>query len=147
MKSSDSLREFESSIGHEVSALTPEQGVMAMLQFYREKRVVDCDLEQDGDMLLFQWGTYDWGKGLRFEFDITRQFIGASGEDENIWQLSLTFLFSPTDELRRLGSDNRWCSRPDQSVEFESFIVNSLAFRAVASRLDAVPERDYQCAG
>jgi len=25
-----------------------------------------------GDRLLFQWGTYDWGKGNFFEIDLTR---------------------------------------------------------------------------
>ena len=47
-----------------------------MVIFYKNERADDCDIDSDGE---------------HFEFDITRQFIGASCEDEEIWQLSLTF--------------------------------------------------------
>lgn len=49
--------------------------------------------DEDGDMLLFQYGTYDWGNGKYFEFDITRQFI-KSNEDEP-YQLSMKLFFEP----------------------------------------------------
>ena len=31
-------------------------------------------------MLLYQWGTYDWGEGKYFQIDITRQFILGEGK-------------------------------------------------------------------
>jgi hypothetical protein len=31
-----------------------------MLELYSDVRADGCDLEQDGDMLLYQWGTYAW---------------------------------------------------------------------------------------
>jgi hypothetical protein len=34
------------------------------------------------DMLLYQFGVYDWGKGEHFEIDITRQFIIDGEEDD-----------------------------------------------------------------
>jgi hypothetical protein len=55
------------------------------------KGIVDDDA--DGDMLLFQYGTYDWGNGKFFEFNVTRQFIKAN-EDEP-YQLSMTLFFEP----------------------------------------------------
>ena len=55
-----------------------------MLAFYESMRFDDVDLAADGDMLLYQWGTYDWGRGASFEFDITRQLILGAGEDEDI---------------------------------------------------------------
>ena len=63
-----------------------------MLAFYGSVRFDDVDLAADGDMLLYQWGAYDWGEGESFEFDITRQLILGTGEDEDIFQLSLTFI-------------------------------------------------------
>jgi hypothetical protein len=34
-------------------------------------------------MLLFQFGTYDWGFGENFKFDLTRQFIVADKQDDD----------------------------------------------------------------
>jgi len=51
--------------------------------------------ESENDMLLFQYGTYDWGdkKGLHASFDITRQFQ-KTGSDE-FHQLSITLICDP----------------------------------------------------
>lgn len=133
--------------GHPLAQLRPEAGVAAMISFYKNERADDCDIDSDGDMLLFQWGTYDWGEGEHFEFDITRQFIGASGEDEEIWQLSLTFKFPPDKSLQELADGNRWCHGLDELNAFETFIMSSPAYKAVAARTDASPELDFECAG
>jgi hypothetical protein len=55
------------------------------------------------DMLLFQYGTYDWGGelGEHFKFDITRQF---SKKNFDMFQLSLTLIFEPT----TVESYNSW---------------------------------------
>ena len=55
----------------------------------------------DNDMMLFQYGTYDWGAGRFFEFDITRQFMKPN-EDEP-YQLSMTLFFEPN-ECERYSS-------------------------------------------
>ena len=48
----------------------------------------------------FNGGTYDWGSGDHFELDLTRQVILPDEEDDDaIWQLHLTYRFSPSDEL------------------------------------------------
>ena len=79
--------------GQTLSDLTVDRGVAIMLAFYRDQRASDCSIDSDGDMLLFQFGTHDWGDGESFEFDLTRQFIIDGDDDagENIFQLSLTF--------------------------------------------------------
>ena len=102
-----------------------------MLDFYRDQRAADCDIEQDGDMLLYQWGSYDWGAGLFFELDITRQFIEGEAEDDNVVQLSLTFRYTPTELLRKVGGGNRWCSALHELESFRAFILKSPAFAAV----------------
>src|SRR5678815_803153 len=83
-----------------LASVRPAEGLDAMFSFYRDVRADGCRLESDGDMLLFQWGTYDWGKGQHFELDITRQLVPGPGEDEDIWQLQLTFRFAPEATLR-----------------------------------------------
>lgn len=63
--------------GTKLAEIRPEEGVGAMLEFYRDVRAEGCEVDQDGDMLLYQWGTY----GKTFQLDLTRQFI-VEGEDE-----------------------------------------------------------------
>jgi hypothetical protein len=133
--------------GGDLSALSLAEGVNAMLEFYREVRARGCDIAQDGDMLLFQWGTYDWGDGEHFEFDITRQFIEEPGADEDIWQLSLTFRFAPEESLRALGSGNRWCHSPQELEPFVTFIRSTAAYTLVVEKRLVSVSLDYFCVG
>jgi hypothetical protein len=107
--------------------------LQVMLDFYGEERADGCPIEEDGDMLLFQWGTYDWGKGEGFELDLTRQFI-ISGEDEP-YQLHMTLRFDPTDECRHLGAGNKWCPSPAHLSAFRDFIRESAPYVLLGGRV------------
>ena len=48
---------------------------------------------EDGDMLLFQCGTYEGGKGKFLKFNITRQFIKI--DEYEPYQLLMTLFFDP----------------------------------------------------
>ena len=136
--------------GVAVQRLTVPQGLAAMSAFYRNQRVEDCPSDADGDMLLFQWGMARGDDGDVFELDMTRQLIlGGDSEDENIWQLSLTFKFAPTAALRAIQSGDKWCPRPrPQAVEyFEEFVRASEAYRAVCEMESMGVELDYFNAG
>ena len=101
-------------------------------------------------MLLYQWGVSSAEAGEFFELDLTRQFIpDGDAEDENIWQLSLTFKFTPTEQLRAIGHGNKWCSEPrPRAVDyFESFVRESPAYRAVSEVQPMKVELDYFNAG
>jgi hypothetical protein len=64
------LEERIKQSGTPTADLTLAQGVRLMLDFYRDVRAQGVDLDDDGDMLLFQWGTYDWdGAGRTFQCD------------------------------------------------------------------------------
>lgn len=129
-----------------VERLSAKQGVDFMLDFYRAERLRAPELEPGADTLLFQWGTYDWGAGEHFEFDLTRQFIWASSLRRIVfarllrWELSdvtamsqlhLTFFANPSDTLRSLGSGDHWCSRPENVSDFREIITSSAAYGAV----------------
>lgn len=146
MKSGDALDEFKRVLatrGTSVANVSVRDGVDAMLAFYWTTRADDCSVDNDGDMLLPQWGTYDRGKGRRFELDITRQFIRAGGEDEAIWQLSLTFVFPPN----ALPSGNRWCRSPADVDDFAAFVRSHPAVAAASQAPPAKVELDFECAG
>jgi hypothetical protein len=150
MRLKNALTEFEKHLrraGDEQVPRTPRAGIERMMTFYREVRADDVDMDSDGDMLLFQWGTFDWGGGAMFEVDITRQLIKGEGEDDDIWQLHLTYRFAPTEALRAIGNGDHWCGRPDQAPSFEEFIAAHPAISAVGLRDDGQTRLEYECAG
>ena len=146
MKSGDALQEFDRFLqtrGLSATNLTVNEGIDAMFDFYRSTRAEDCALESDGDMLLFQWGSYDRGRDRQFELDITRQFVRDDGEDEDIWQLSLTFVIPPN----AITSGNRWCNKPDELDAFATFAISHPAVAAALTATQLRVELDFECAG
>jgi hypothetical protein len=128
--------------GQSVGALTAVAGVEAMLQYYEEDRVDGCRLDEDGDMLLFQWGIYDWGNGPAFEVSIVRQLAVADDEDEEPQQLQLVFRFPPAAGISA-GEANRWCYSPGELPEFRRFIKGTAAFKAVGNLSPESVELQY----
>lgn len=125
-------------------------GCEAVFAFYRDQRPSGRVFEQheDADMLLFQWGTFDWGTGEQFAFNLTRQIIVyENAEDEDIWQLSLTFEFEADDELRSLGNGNKWCHSLLELPEFREYVRRSNAFTACAEHQVRRAVLEYGIAG
>lgn len=129
MKPSESVQAFQdfaAAKGIDLNVSTPREGIELMLEF---RAAVACAVCSD-DMLLYQWGSYDWGAGKHFELNITRQFIEAELEDDDaISQLSVTYKYKPSPELERLGASNCW---EDGRSEFRQFILASASFMTVA---------------
>ena len=148
MLAKDALAEFRQLLARrcvDLLGVGPRQAVEAMSDFFRDVEASDCDSGADGDMLLFQWGTYDRGKGHYFELDITRQLIPQGGHDDAIWQLSLTLKFPPTPERSGLGVGNRWCHSRGDLAAFMALVADSPAFRSVADAVAGHAELDYEC--
>jgi hypothetical protein len=80
------------------------------------------------DMLLFQWGVFDWGDGEYFELDVTRQ-ISPSDTDE-LRQLSCTLYFNPSTVLREIEEGNKWCSSLEEFNSFREFVLTNEVFKA-----------------
>jgi hypothetical protein len=99
--------------------------------------------DEDGDMLLAQYGTY--GSGGEFVLDMTRQFTfyEEDGEYSHMSQLNCTFTFAAREELLAVESANRWSLglRPESvGPQLDDFFEQALAmpgFRVVREmRLD-----------
>ncbi len=153
----DALEAFRSLLegrGLHEATLSMRDGFQAMLDFYATVRASDCTSDS-ADMLLFQWGTYDRaflprgdGAGVAFDINLVRQLIpDLQEDDDDIWQLELNFELEPTDELRALGRDHRWCASLQELGEFRDYVLTSQPFN-VSSNL-AIRRRmlEYQCAG
>jgi len=140
---------FAAERGVMLSQLTAEAAVDLMLAFYQAVRADDVAMNADGDMLLFQWGVYDWGHGASFTYNITRQLIFPHGDSQQdveqaehteddedeytmaIYQLSLTLNYTPTDVLYAITPGNRWCSHRGELTEFKEYIKGADATRLV----------------
>ena len=84
-----------------------------ILAWHANERFDDAyPLDEDGDGVLIQWGTYRWDAARTRQFDVTRQLTTAEGpiarllrrrtDDVSLWQVSLP-------------STNRRSSRPTVS--------------------------------
>ena len=137
MQPSESKQRFEQFVaaaGRAVDDLGPADAAHFVLAFYRQVRADDCPLDQDGDMLLFQWGAHDFGQGETYRYDLTRQFIagGEEEDDQEMSQLSLTLHFAATAPLRALAPGKRWCALPAAADEFARFVARQEVTALVA---------------
>jgi hypothetical protein len=151
MRVTDARAAFDSFLaaaGVDLGDLAAADAVALMLEWYSVERADDADLSDGGDMLLYQWGTYDWGNGPSFQLDITRQLIAVAGsDDDDIWQLSVTLHFEPTDAAQAVGAADRWCGHPDELEEMRRFINESKPMHLYASRRARKVEVAYDVAG
>jgi hypothetical protein len=100
--------------------------ISALLDWYETERADDAaPIKDDGDQLLFQWGTYDWGAGPFFEVSLARQLIASSAADESIRQLSLTFRYPATEHTEGLYRDAWWCRGPEDVPGFRDDILSN----------------------
>lgn len=128
-----------------VSQLEKHEGIdliKTAIELYSLERI-DGATSISEDMLLFQWGVFDWGEGEYFELDITRQI--SPPDTEELRQLSCTLYFSSSATLRDLGDGNRWCSSLEEFNSFSEFVLTSKVFKvcsAIAPKKSSV-ELEY----
>jgi hypothetical protein len=128
------LKVFVEAAGASLTNLSPELGFALMLSFYERVPAAGCS-GPSADMLLFEWGTYDWGEGESFELSLSRQFIEQDGDGEDaISQLRLVFKYKPVPDLAALGEGDRWCESPDQAQDFGQHLRASAAYQRLAGQ-------------
>jgi hypothetical protein len=123
--------------------------VAAMIDWYAIERATDAaSLEDDGDMLLFQWGSRDWGQDRFFEVDITRQLVLASEiDDDAIMQMSFTFRYAPGPATEPLGKGHQWCYGPTDVESLRAFVMGHPATQFMAAATPAQRELRLENAG
>lgn len=114
--------------------LTAAGVIQEVVRFYRDIRITGADVEDDGDMLLFQWGAGEHlvlseptdflgSEGADYEFDgveaqyldFTRQVFVAGDDDdeefdESAIQMSITLIYGPATGREQAG--NVWIASP-----------------------------------
>ena len=94
------------------------------LILFQEIKMKDIAIDDNADTLLFQYGTYDWGNGKFFEFDITRQFIKPY--ENKPYQLSMTFYFEPIE----CNTYDCWNSEFESLEKWAANIKKSKGYKA-----------------
>ena len=130
MKATETEVALQKRIVKPLSQLTPREGIAAICAFYADERVDGAAIENDRDMLLYQWGVDTFSAPETFRVSITRQ-LNVVGESQP-YQLTLVFGFQPTDSLRKIDLGNQWCRSPADLPAFQRFVDASGAFKAVA---------------
>jgi hypothetical protein len=130
----DAFETFVEASGHSLVNITPLEGIAQMFNFYKAVPAEGCSGDS-GDMLLFQWGTYDFGEGIEYMVDITRQFIESSKDDDDaISQLQLTFRFAPTPDSNVIGAGDHWCKSLNELEPFRELVLQSPQLSVVAGQ-------------
>ncbi|WP_455205204.1 hypothetical protein [Kaarinaea lacus] len=131
-ESRDAFVEFIKQHAGDPNAILVTEAIDLTLSFYKECRVAQCKLEEDGDMLLYQWGYYNWHLGEYFEFDLTRQMTRGA---DSMFQLQFKWLYEPDDILKTIEPNNSgWCRTPNEAEEFKQTILQSKAYAAAKIR-------------
>ena len=88
-------------------ALTPDQLIDLSVHLFHEIKLEGplADDEPDSDMLLFEYGAYDFGQGKRFLFGIARQWCVP--ENDEPYQLHIELRYDPA-AFKGCGAKTLW---------------------------------------
>jgi len=103
-----------------------------MLRYYAEVRVNGCDPGDDEDMLLLDWGSYDWGQGRAYEVDFSRQVVLPGRSDEAVVQLHIVYRFPNTGDLAKVPMGNDWWGSPGSVDDFAEGLKANVALALAA---------------
>ena len=127
------VRHFERR-GIDLPGVNASRIVALMISWYQTERADDgAPLEEDGDGLLFHYGTYSFEGPATFQYGVTRQLIRYEDGEQCIWQLSLTLHYEPTPESKALEREI-WCFSVDDVPAWRAATDASPATSHVARR-------------
>lgn len=116
--------------------MTAELLVELSIVLFSELKVkeISDSVYKDNDMLLYQYGTYNWGNefGNHFSFDITRQFIAP--EQDEPYQLCFTLIYEP-EQFKDIDSYCCWSDIFTDINNFASYIRTTDGFKVAVKNV------------
>jgi len=110
----------------------PAQALEAMFEFYQTVQILSKIDTPTQDMLLFQYGVYDWNDtGDNFEFNITRQVKSPYPGDDEYYQFSLTLLYEP-EEIKPIESFDTWSIDFPDLTAWKNHIISTPGYQKAA---------------
>lgn len=126
IKKSSLKKHLKDEIGE---AQNPKEALERFISFTEKYKMKKVITREDEDMLLFQYGTYNWtGKGANFELNLTRQF--EISNDDEFLQLRLTLFYKP-ETVGEIESNNAWSIDFKNHKEWTDYIKSTIGFKKV----------------
>ncbi len=145
MGKTESLKQFLLFLGTDISGLNNlslDFCIDKMINFYQNVRFQDCEFENDGDMIILEWGNYSWNNGL-YSINITRQLIDGNLEDDNILQLKLSFLYNLN--LDDANGSTDWCfnlaTLDKFRKEIDDYLTKSIILKYKPQKVELILEQ------
>lgn len=142
-ESVDYFQKFVAARGRSLEGVTPAEAVELLIAFYKEQGCETCDArENEGDMLVWDFGVYDWGEGEQFVVTVARQFVvveqledeGETFDVDVVSQMSMTFMDEADDSRWDLGMGQFWCTSEAEIEAWRGQIEGCGVLAAVAKR-------------
>ena len=89
--------------------------------------------QEDADMLLFQYGVYDWGNGKNLEIDFVRQLI----KDEDIIQIHITLTIPFEEKFSTIESYEEWYNSFENKKTLEEW-KNEIETMQIFQQIDSL---------
>lgn len=87
------------------------------------------NVNPDADMLLFEYGNYDWtGIGEKFNFSIKRQIFLKGIEECGYFGFTIYF---ETEKIGKIEEFSKWCKNKSQTANWMNEIKASIGYQKV----------------
>jgi hypothetical protein len=108
-------------------ALSPDELIDLSVALYREVKLEGTQHYDESDMLLFEYGCYDWydGQGECFDFSVTRQWFLPDNDEP--YQLRIQMRYDP-EAFRAYGTETHWCEDDGSIDDWTNLIRSTKAF-------------------
>jgi hypothetical protein len=119
------------------TSLTATSLLELIIEFFKNYQITDVDtMIPDNDMLLFEYGTYDWhdGKGKNFTFAITRQFYVENEMSDGFSQFRVVLYFN-SEEFKQIKALNKWSIDFENIDDWKIYVSNTDGFKRAEDRI------------
>lgn len=120
----------------ENKSFTVNDSLELVIDFFNNYSIRNVDSTiPDDDMLLFEYGIYDWqdGKGENYTIDIARQFYIEDEESDGRFQLHL-IMYYDSEEFRGVEAANKWSVDFENVEEWKNHVINTQGFKAAENK-------------
>lgn len=115
------FKNFEKSVQTAYEEAVPEEkSWQNIIRIFTENYAVPnkkYNRNDDADMLLFQYGCYDWGSGKNLEIDFARQLI----KNDSIIQVHITVKFPYEERFAQLQSHEEWFNSAKNEISVQEW--------------------------
>lgn len=128
------LLRFGRDRGTSLDSIDAAALVSLMSSWFDLERPADAlGFDEDGNGLLFEWGTFDFG-GRSFRYGISRQITIAGDGEGEMWQSHVTLHYPADADTASLGQGHHWCFQPSALSSFQQAVAGSAATAYARSR-------------